>query len=92
MSFPQLCYCVPPAEETFSAGFLNEINNPAESIMVPQARMSLDTYSLEQFLKQVEKRAYRMAHIATSNVDDADRKSTRLNSSHTDISRMPSSA
>ncbi len=71
MSFPQLCYCVPSAEETFSAGFLNDITNPAESIMVPQARMSLDTYSLEQFLKQVEKRAYRMAHIATSNVDDA---------------------
>lgn len=39
--------------------------------MVPQTRMSLDTYSLEQFLKQVEKRAYRMAHIATANVDDA---------------------
>jgi RNA polymerase sigma-70 factor (ECF subfamily) len=33
--------------------------------------MSIDTYNLDQFLKNVEKRAYRMAYIATSNVDDA---------------------
>ncbi|MCW8901849.1 MAG: RNA polymerase sigma factor [Gammaproteobacteria bacterium] len=33
--------------------------------------MALDTYSLEQFLKEIEKRAFRMACIATSNVDDA---------------------
>lgn len=70
MSFPQLCYCVPPAEDSVSAGIF-KTDKPAESIMVPQARMSLDTYKLEQFLKQVEKRAYRMAYIATSNVDDA---------------------
>ena len=32
-------------------------------------------------------------HIGVpKHVDDVDRKSTRLNSSHTDISRMPSSA
>ena len=30
--------------------------------------------------------------IATAYMDSIDRKSTRLNSSHTDISRMPSSA
>ena len=71
MPFPQLCYCVASAEKLSSAGFLNKANIPAESIMVSQARMSLDTYSLEQFLKQVEKRAYRMAYIATSNADDA---------------------
>ncbi len=70
MSFPQLCYCVPPAEDSVSAGIFNK-DKPAESTTVPQARMSLDTYKLEQFLKQVEKRAYRMAYIATSNVDDA---------------------
>ena len=39
--------------------------------MVPKARMSVDTYNLEQFLKKVEKRAYRIAYFATSNVDDA---------------------
>lgn len=71
MSFPQLCYCVPPVEDSLSAGLFKKTDKPAESKMVPQARMSLDTYNLEQFLKQVEKRAYRMAHIATSNVDDA---------------------
>ena len=38
---------------------------------VSQARMSVDTYHLEQFLKEVEKRAYRMAYIVTSNIDDA---------------------
>lgn len=64
--FPQLCYCVPPAESEFSAGFFNEAH-----IKVQQARMALDTYHLEQFLKDVEKRAFRIAHIATSNVDDA---------------------
>jgi len=71
MSFSQLCYCVHPAEEMFSVDFLNEAKKSAESVTVAQARMSLDTYNLEQFLKQVEKRAYRMAYIATSNVDDA---------------------
>jgi len=71
MPYPQLCYCVPPAEDSLSAGFLNKVFNSYESIMVPKARMSVDAHNLEQFLKQVEKRAYRMAHIATSNVDDA---------------------
>lgn len=71
MRYPHLCYCVPSAEDSLLAGFLNKVFNSNESIMVPKARMSVDTYNLEQFLKQVEKRAYRMAHIATSNVDDA---------------------
>ena len=66
MTLPQLCYCVPPAENSLSAGFLNSVFKSTESITVQQARMSM-----EQFLKQVEKRAYRIAHIATSNVDDA---------------------
>lgn len=66
--FPQLCYCVPPAENISSAGFFNEAYN---SVKVQQARMALDTYNLEQFLKDVEKRAFRIAYIATSNVDDA---------------------
>ena len=64
----QLCYCVPPAENEPSACFFNEACYNAK---VQQARMALDTYNLEQFLKEVEKRAYRMAFIATSNVDDA---------------------
>lgn len=79
MSYPQLCYRGVPAEDSFSAGLFNKILESVEiteTIMVSQSRMSLETnsiaiISLEQFLKQVEKRAYRMAHIATSNVDDA---------------------
>ncbi len=33
--------------------------------------MTIETCQLEQFLKSVEKRAYNMAWLATSNVDDA---------------------
>lgn len=66
--FPQLCYCVPPADKISSAGFFNETYS---NVKVQKARMALDTYNLEQFLKEVEKRAFRIAHIATSNVDDA---------------------
>jgi len=65
---PQLCYCVHPAENEYSAGFFNGTYN---DVKVRQARMALDTYNLDQFLKGVEKRAFRMACIATSNVDDA---------------------
>ena len=66
----QLCYCVTPDEEVFPTGVSHTIHN-IEANMVSQSRMSIDTYHLEQFLKEVEKRAYRMAYIATSNVDDA---------------------
>ena len=38
------------------------------------------------------KRAKRAAMAANPGTEIIDRKSTRLNSSHTDISRMPSSA
>lgn len=68
MKSSQLCYCVHPAEQSVAAGFFNKANDPAK---VQQAPMSLDTLELDNFLKQVEKRAFRMAHLATSNVDDA---------------------
>jgi RNA polymerase sigma-70 factor (ECF subfamily) len=64
----QLCYCVPPAEDPLSAGIFAETY---DHLKVQKARMALDTHNLEHFLKDVEKRAFRMAHIATSNVDDA---------------------
>jgi len=67
----QLCYCVIPAENQFSTGVFNQYIEKTESLTVPQVRMNEDSYQLEEFLKQVEKRAYRMAYIATSNVDDA---------------------
>ena len=47
-------------------------------------------------MAQSEEEAIQIAHESFSVLNDAtderDRKSTRLNSSHTDISRMPSSA
>ena len=66
-----LCYCETPDGTLFSTGVSNQVIEKTKSLMVSQARMSTDTYSLEQFLKSVEKRAYRMAYIATSNIDDA---------------------
>jgi len=67
----QLCYCEALGGSLFSTGVSHKIIKITKSLMVSQARMSADTHNLEQFLKQVEKRAYRMAYIATSNVDDA---------------------
>ena len=66
--YTQICYCNSPDEKLFSSGVFN---NNVDSHTVSQARMSIDTYHLEQFLKDIEKRAYRMAYIATSDIDDA---------------------
>ena len=46
--------------------------------------------TFDEVLFAFSRSAFRMAKMLTPEV--ADRKSTRLNSSHTDISRMPSSA
>ncbi len=71
MFYKQLCYCETLDENIFFSGVYNKSIEILEQLMVLQVRMSTDTYNLEQFLKSVEKRAYRMAYIATSNVDDA---------------------
>ena len=74
MFFTHLCYCShckSLTENLFSVSFFNDVFNVIESDAVLQTRMNLETYSLDQFLKSVEKRAYRMAYIATKNVDDA---------------------
>ena len=68
MLYRQLCYCESPEEKVFPSGVTHKV---FESETVSHSRMSIDTYNLDQFLKNVEKRAYRMAYIATSNVDDA---------------------
>lgn len=68
MLYRQLCYCEIPDEKIVPSGVTHTV---FESETVLHSRMSIDTYNLEQFLKDVEKRAYRMAYIATSNVDDA---------------------
>ncbi len=67
----QLCYCETPVAAICSTGDSDNIIERTESFMVSQVRMREDTYNLEQFLKKVEKRAYRMAYIATSNIDDS---------------------
>lgn len=68
MYLQQLCYGIAPAEVYDSAGLFSKSFKPAKAKKI---RMGLDTYQLEHFLKGIEKRAFRMAHIATSNVDDA---------------------
>ena len=57
--------------------------------------MSESIRALAHVQKEIEKMVQEQtAFLAASRADtyDEDRKSTRLNSSHTDISRMPSSA
>ena len=49
-------------------------------------------YALFPHLTIFENVAFGMRRRGIKDVKEADRKSTRLNSSHTDISRMPSSA
>ena len=68
MHLQQLCYGTAPAGQEGSAGLFSQSFKPTKATNI---RMSLDTYQLDDFLKGVEKRAFRMAHIATSNVDDA---------------------
>ena len=67
----QLCYCTKTVRLFFPGTAGNNIFKTTEAVTVPKILMSVDTYNLEQFLKQSEKQAYRMAYIATSNVDDA---------------------
>ena len=59
---------------------LSNINEPGELMRFTTARRNV-RLSVSSLLQRT---AYRL--------EDGDRKSTRLNSSHTDISRMPSSA
>ncbi len=62
---------------------MNEVN----IVLIPE--VPFDLYGENGFLKTLEKRLTEKGHAV---IIVADRKSTRLNSSHTDISRMPSSA
>ena len=71
MLHAQLCYCTRTVGLFVPRTVGNEIFEITEVVTVPKRLMSVDTYNLEQFLKHSEKQAYRMAYIATSNVDDA---------------------
>lgn len=75
-SYPafQLCYGV-PVEINFSTGFLTTrlervIAKPVRQA-AQQNRAVAAPMDFEQFLKQVEKRAYRLAYVATSDVEEA---------------------
>ena len=67
-----------------------------EEIMLPKVQSAAEVVAMDLLLTQVEKAAgLPQGHIgieAQIETTRGDRKSTRLNSSHTDISRMPSSA
>ena len=74
----------------FSATFSNEIKKLANGLLkspelIEVARENKAAESVTQVVHPVDKNRKR-------DLLSADRKSTRLNSSHTDISRMPSSA
>ncbi len=64
MFLKELCYGHTP-------GRANTLSGVTVTLPLADAHMNADTGQLEQFLKSVEKRAYRMAQLATSNVDDA---------------------
>ena len=55
----------------------------------------LISYNIKPSVQRIAIMDYLLAHKTHPSIDEiylADRKSTRLNSSHTDSSRMPSSA
>ncbi len=64
MFLKKLCYGHTP-------GGVNTLSGVTVTLPLVDAHMNTDTGQIEQFLKSVEKRAYRMAQLATSNVDDA---------------------
>ena len=60
-------------------------------IKVELSRIIIDEEKREQIIVLKEEGGIKLLPIVIG-LNEADRKSTRLNSSHTDISRMPSSA
>ena len=78
-------------------GRLVYIDNCSTSILIPPARMGEPVFNLLVFPPNIEQTMHihptiRMGVVLSGSGKCIDRKSTRLNSSHTDISRMPSSA
>ena len=74
------------------SGYLSSI--PIQVILIIVIALVLNTIvriAISRFVKSAIKRANDKAP-QYKKIADKDRKSTRLNSSHTDISRMPSSA
>ena len=67
---------------------------PKPEILDPQGKAVLGALPRLGFSGVTDVRQGKRFELEVAHLDDAvlDRKSTRLNSSHTDISRMPSSA
>ena len=77
--------------------FTNDLVVPAQCfaafVRSPLAHARVLSIQTQEALKQPGVRGiYTGADLARDGLGGIDRKSTRLNSSHTDISRMPSSA
>ena len=68
-------------EDCFDANNISEMVNASHNIKYNNSSMSYNSVLSKKYIKD-----YDIKNLP------ADRKSTRLNSSHTDISRMPSSA
>ena len=81
-----------------AANFAHEINNPMTSILGYGTLMleeGAEVASRTAYLKTIQSEALRIRETVSALLDfsrQRDRKSTRLNSSHSRASRMPSSA
>ena len=75
---------------------LKNFREPKESISLTEDIKATETGTFKQeeevFIKDMSRPAVKLEEEGTTIPEPPDRKSTRLNSSHTDISRMPSSA
>ena len=102
-----LCVRVNAWDTSWTYGDIIEVVGNAgerlDEIMLPKVQSAAEVVAMDLLLTQVEKNSgLPIGHIGIEaqietargliNVDEIDRKSTRLNSSHSQQSRMPSSA
>ena len=89
----QILYYVQAMVNTFLA-YGNYENRGKARTRYMQEKLGSEGYvkAFLEKLEEVKKNEKLDLNLAVSGTEKADRKSTRLNSSHTDISRMPSSA
>ena len=68
------------------------LENPPKRLIVAGDLFELWSTSYKKIGKYDHKVIRKILELSQNKIEIIDRKSTRLNSSHTDISRMPSSA
>ena len=70
----------------------NETPSFAISLLKEYRNYGIGTELMKQMLTKLKLEGYKQASLSEKKMNYADRKSTRLNSSHRSLSRMPSSA